>query len=71
MTSYDEKTHWHAGATYEVTLELHLSKAKVLQYLRDQTCIPSLGNSRSQHRQKFFKKSEEGVPALDSCSCKL
>lgn len=31
--SYDERTKWHAGTTWEVTLELYSTRVRVLRYL--------------------------------------
>lgn len=39
VVSYNKRTRRHAGAVYKVTLELHRTRAKVLQYLHDQMYV--------------------------------
>lgn len=46
VVSYDERTHWHAAAIYEVTQELHFTRAEVLPYLREEMYVLSMGNGR-------------------------
>lgn len=42
--SLDKGAHWDAGATYEVTLDLIFTRARVLQYLREQFYTLSTSN---------------------------
>lgn len=36
--SYDERIQWHTDAIYEVTVEEHFPRGKVVQYFGDQMC---------------------------------
>lgn len=53
--SLDKGAHWDAGATYEVTLDLIFTRARVLQYLREQFYTLSTSNGGVLHCLRFFE----------------